>query len=285
MSFVVLTLSGGLAALGLRAAIRLPGTRYLAYSLIVGAAILPIVVSVGAARTFSNGLYPFAVWPLFDIKRPYVEGPPLPFVPAYAMATIGDALCNSRTVVAHGALGFHLLHDYGLETRLRCAAPPAIRLGGIEPADATHVAGLSRLLLRDPQNDSINAGPIAEAGPLLFFPVRRVLNPPSGEGTAEPGTFPPTRYTFDAPKLLTLQFDARCDEIVIVTNMYYAFASDPKVTAVLNGKTVPPAAADALSAAYVCKGAPPESPAAWSLQIASPAPERVDVITVVPTKH
>lgn len=286
MTFAVLTLLLGLAAFGLRAAIEVPGLRYLAYFLAAGVAMLPIVVLAGAARTFSNGLYPYAVWPLFDIKRPYVEGLPFPFVPAYAMATIGDALCTSRTVVAHGALAFHLLHDYGLETRLQCAAPPAIRLGGIGPANATHVVGLSRVLLHDSQKNSTSADSISEAGPLSLFQVRQMLNPNSGEGIAKPGTVPPTRSTFVAPTLLTLQFDARCDEMVIVTNVYYAFASEPKVVAVLNGTTVQPAAADAVSAAYVCQvGAAPESQATWLLQVSAPAPDRVDVVTVVRMRH
>ena len=190
MSFVILTLLMGLAALGLRSAMALPGIRYLAYGVTAGVAVLPIVLAIGAARTFSHGLYPFAVWPLFDIKKPYREGAPLPFAPAYAIAAIGDALCANRTVVAHGALAFHLLHDYALETRLQCQAPPAVRLGGIEPADAAHVAGLSRALLRNAPLDSAKGNRIAEAGPFAFFRVNRVLSPASGESTAKPGTLP-----------------------------------------------------------------------------------------------
>ncbi len=285
MSFVVLTLLSGLAALGLRSAMALSGIRHLAYGVTAGVAVLPIVLAIGAARTFSHGLYPFAVWPLFDIRKPYQEGPPLPFAPAYALASIGDALCANRTVVAHGALAFHLLHDYALETKLQCAAPPAIRLGGAEPSDAAHVAGISRVVLRGAQRSSSGVDPIADAGPLSLLPVRRVVSPAAGESPAAPGTFPPTRYTFGAPARVTLQFDARCDEIVVVTNMYYAFASDPKVVAILNGNPVQPAAADALSAAYACSDAAPESAASWQLHIASPEPDRVDVITVAPAKR
>ncbi len=285
MSFVVLTLVSGLAALGVRSAMAVSGIRYLAYGVTAGVAVLPIVLAIGAARTFSHGLYPFAVWPLFDIRKPYQEGPPLPFAPAYALASIGDALCANRAVVAHGALAFHLLHDYGLETKLQCAVPPAIRLGGAEPSGATHVAGLSRLVLRGALQGAAAAEPIADAGPLSLFAVTRVVSPAAGESPAAPGTFPPTRYTFGAPARVTLQFDARCDEVVVVTNMYYAFASDPKVVAILNGNTVQPAAADALSAAYVCSDAARESTASWQLQIASPEPDRVDVITVTPAKH
>jgi hypothetical protein len=285
MSFVVLTLLLGLAAFGLRAAMATPGFRYLAYAVVGGAALLPIILALGAARTLSNGSYPFAVWPLFDVRKPYQEGAPLPFAPAYALAPIADALCPSATVAAHGALAFHLLHDYGLETKLRCATPPNIRLGGAEPRDATHVAGISRRVLRGALKDWSGVQTIANAGPLSLVPVKQIVNPATGESTAPPGTFPPTRYTFGAAERVTLQFDARCDEIVVVTNMYYAFASDPKVVATLNGNKVESTAADALSVAYVCSGASPESVAAWQLQIESPAPDRVDVITVVPAKR
>jgi hypothetical protein len=135
------------------------------------------------------------------------------------------------------------------------------------------------------EKDSAHVESLGEAGPVIFFPVNQVVNPAQGESTARPGTFPPTRYTFGAPERVTLQFDARCDEIVVVTNMYYAFAADPKVVAVLNGNAVQPAAADALSAAYRCNDDQYESPASWQLQIESPAPGRVDVITIVAARR
>ena len=70
-----------------------------------------------------------------------------------------------------------------------------------------------------------------------------------------------------------------------MTNMYYAFASDPKVVATLNGSTVRPAAADALSTVYACTDSSSTSPASWQLQIDAPDPDRVDVITVTLAKH
>jgi hypothetical protein len=285
MTFVVLTLLLGVAALGLRSAIAVSGIRYFAYALIACVALLPIALTIGAARTFANGLYPFAIWPLFDVKRPYQEGARVPLMPAYAMSSVADALCTDRTVVAHGALAFHLLHDYALETKLKCSAPPVINLGGTEPRDATHVAGISRLVLRGSVKDSARADAVARAGPLGLFPVKRIVNPIKGESTAPPGTYPPTRSTFGAPERFALQFDARCDEVVVVTNMYYWFATNPGVDAVLNGNPVQPMATDAVSAAYACKDASPESTATWQLSIASPAPERVDVITVIPAKR
>lgn len=282
MTFVVLTLLLGVAALGLRTAIAVQGIRYPAYAFIACIAILPIAVTIGGARTFTNGLYPFAVWPLFDVKRPYQEGPPVPFMPAYAMSSLARALCSDRTVVAHGALAFHLLHGYALESKLKCAAPPDIRLGGIEPREATHLAGLSRVLLRGVSEESAPANAIARAGPLTLFSAKQVLSPLRGETTAAPGTYPPARPAVGTPERFTLQFDARCDEIVVVTNMYYPFAPDPKVDATLNGIPVAPIAADAVSTLYACKDASPESAASWRLSIASPAPDRVDVISVVP---
>ena len=285
MTFVVLTLLLGVAALGLRSAIALPGIRYPAYALIAGVALLPIVSAIGAARTFANGSYPFAIWPLFDVKRPYKEGPPLPFMPAYAMSRVADALCADRTVVVHGALAFHLLHDYALETKLGCAEPPAIALGGAEPREVTHVASLSRLVLRGATIDPARADIIAQAGPLSLFAVRQVIHPAKGERPAPPGSFPPTRYTFGAPERVTLRFDARCDEIVVVSNIYYGFATDPTIDATLNGVAVGPVAADAVSAVFACSEPSRNSAASWRLAIASPAPDRVDVITIAPAKR
>ena len=286
MTFVVLTLGYGVAALGLRTAVAVPGIRYPACALVAGVAVLPVLLTFGAARTFANGLYPYATWPLFDVKRPYVEGPRLPFMPAYAMARVAAALCSDRTVVAHGALAFHLLHDYALETKLGCAVAPVIRLGGGEPRDATHVAGLSQVVLRGVAKRSTPGDSLVRTGPLSLLPVKQVVSPPRGESLPPLGTYPPVSSTLGVPERYALQFDARCDEIVVVTNMYYAFASDPKIDATLDGVAIQPVAADAVSTVYACKAdALADSVASWRLSIAAPAPERVDVVTVVsPTR-
>ena len=110
--------------------------------------LAPLIAEVGSARTLANGSYRFSFWPLFDIKMPYAPGVPLPFVPAYAMATSGDILCESRKVVAHGAYAFHLLHDYGIEARLSCDRVTVVHIGGSEANVGEHWVGLSRDLLR-----------------------------------------------------------------------------------------------------------------------------------------
>ena len=50
MTFVVLTLASGVAALGVRAAMRVPGIRALAYGVTAGVALLPIVLAIGVAE-------------------------------------------------------------------------------------------------------------------------------------------------------------------------------------------------------------------------------------------
>jgi hypothetical protein len=280
MSFVILTVLLGLGALGIRQAIALPGVRYVAYPIVVGVVVLPIAVSVAAAKTFATGSYSFSFMPMFGITQPYSTGLPLPFIPAYAMAESGDALCGSRRIVAHGALAFHLLHDYAIETRLRCTSPPAISLGGIEPADAVHIVGLSRALSRALGVDLVKSGASVDLGPMSFLPLGRAVSPTSGSGTATPGTYPPVSTAAGQVKLINLQFETHCDEVVLVTNMYFGFAPDPTVDARLNGEPVLPAAEDALSKAYACSDRSPKLPARWTLQIATPAPDRVDVVTV-----
>jgi hypothetical protein len=275
MTFVVTVLGSGLLALGLRASMDLPVLRRLVRPLAAMIGVAAMATTAGVAMTLSAGAYPFAFSPLFDVKQPYRAGLPLPFMPANALADSGDALCPRRQVTAHGSYAVHLLHDYALETRLRCKERPDLRLGGAAPAEAEHLVGVSSTVMAKvplPSSQRI--------GPLALLPAVQTLNPVTGIAVPDHRAYPPIPLEYGPAQERVLRFDAGGDEAVLVTNLSFALAPDPQVSASVDGNDVPAAARDGLMTAFVCPACDPGARYRWTVNIRATAPDRIDVVTV-----
>ncbi len=277
MTFPIGVIGTGLVALGLRAAVDVPALHKLVAALAAGTAGLAAATAAAAAATLAGGAYPFAFFPLFDVQAPYARGRPLPFMPAYAMAHSGDYLCAQPALVVHGAYAVHLLHDYALETMLRCGRRrPIIRLGGNSPPeDGMHVGSVSRTM-----GEALGLAPTMRIGPFDIVPVVRI--PGSADTLPVPGprVYPPTAPHYEPPSERVVAFDARGDEAVIVTDTHFAFSPSPEVAATLDGVRVAPAARDALVTAFGCAGCDPAAKHRWTVTVRASAPGRVDVATV-----
>jgi len=275
MTFVVLVPLAGLIALGLRASLELPlGRRLVAVAAAI-AATLATATAFATSATLAAGAYPFAFYPLFDVKLPRSGGAPLPFVPAYAIAGSGDRLCPQREIVVHGAYAVHLLHDYAIEAALRCARGPVIHLIGRAPDGAPHIVGMSATIeaglgLHSPQR----------LGPLALMPVEQVIAPAVGAVMSEPRRYPPAVGEYGPQKVATLTFDAGAGERVLVTQAYFAFAPGPSVVASVDGTPVGASARDALTTAFACPRCDPATRHRWTLDITTTAMDRIDVVTV-----
>ena len=275
MTFVVTAPLAGVLALGIRACADLPPLSRLLGPIVGIVAALALIATGASARALSAGAYRFAFTPLFDVQAPGSAGIPLPFVPAYAIAESGRFLCAHRELVVHGAYAVHLLHDYALEARLGCYQRPLIRLGGAAPRDAVHVTGIAQSMAR-----VLGARATGRVGPLALSPVAQVLSPAQGSLVRDHRYYPPVPAEYGAPQRRELGFVAGADEAVLVTNLDFAFAADPEVTATVDGRSVTPVARDGLTTAFVCTGCDPAQPHQWSLDVRAPAPERVEIVTV-----
>jgi hypothetical protein len=78
----------------------------------------------------------------------------------------------------------------------------------------------------------------------------------------------------------TVRFAARGDEAVLVTNLSFALAPDPQVTAAVDGSDAPAAVRDGLMTAFVCRQCDADARYRWTLDIRATAPDRIDVVTV-----
>jgi len=275
MTFVVTVLGEGLLALGLRASMDLAVVKWLVRPLAAVIAALAVATTAGVAMTLSAGAYPFAFSPLFDVKQPYAAGLPLPFVPANAFAASGEVLCPRRHVTAHGSYAVHLLHDYALETRLRCKERPGIRLGGVSPAATEHLAGVSRTVTAQVPLQSSQ-----RVGPIVVVPVVQIVHPATGMTVPDHHVYPPITVEYGPMQERVLRFDARGDEVVLVTNLSFALAPDPEVTATVDGIAVPAAARDGLMTAFACRPCAAAAQYRWTVNIRATAPDRIDVVTV-----
>ena len=130
----------GLVAIGLSALGRSMAVAWLR-GLIVALAILAcLVTTYGYARVEIRGAWPFAWWPMFDVRHDPDAATPLLLTPAYAMDVSGRFLCGEHQPSIHGTYGSQLIPTM----QWRCAW----RAGGGcmwgQESGRTHWLGLSR---------------------------------------------------------------------------------------------------------------------------------------------
>jgi hypothetical protein len=271
MTFVVWVLVTGIVAAGVRASLAHQLLRWPTATVIALGVAGIAVTQVCMARTIDRGEYAFAFFPLFDVKQPFQAGTPMPFATARALRRSGKALCAEETIAAHGSLAVHLLHDYALEARLACGRAAHIRLGG---ESGTKLVGVSRRIRR-----ALGVPADRAVGPIGVLPVVQVIQPRTGIPVPDPSTYPPVGGIYrDAPPQ-PIRFTARADEAVLVTDMFFAFGNAPTAAAFANGERVEPAARDLVSTAFVCSRCAADAAVDWRLDVASPAIERVDIVT------
>ena len=213
--------------------------------------------------------------PLYDIKQPLAQGTPMPFMPAYALGASGDRLCATPDAAVHGVLAVHLLHDYAIEARLACGDVSRLRLGGKGDTGTTHWAGVSRTIA-----DALQLPVDVWLGPIGIAPVVQVIQPATGVPIPSLQQYPPATDLNDPRPPGTVEFDAASDEIVIVTNMYFTFSSEPVIEATANGMPVPASARDQVASAYRCARCGHHAPVHWRLAITAPALDRIDIVTI-----
>ena len=103
-----------------------------------------VATTYGNARFQIRGAWPFAWWPMFDVRHAPDELIPLLLIPAYAMDASGQFLCQQHLPSIHGSYGSELIHNYAMDMRLACERAD-VHVGGNE-AGRTHWLGMSRAM-------------------------------------------------------------------------------------------------------------------------------------------
>jgi len=275
LTYVLWVFASGLLALGLRAWFDNRAWRPVAMLAIAVAGVGTACIQVAVAKSLARGEYRFTLLPLFDVKQPLAHGLPMPFMPAYALGANGGRLCATPNVAVHGALAVHLLHDYAIEARLACGDVSGIRLGGKGDAGSIHWVGISRTIA-----DGLMLPIDVWAGPIGIAPAVQVVQPTMGERIPPLQQYPPATDLNDRRPPSTVEFDAAPDVIVLVTNMYFTFSSEPGIEASANGMPVPAIARDQVSSAYDCTACGRSTLVHWRLHLTAPSLDRVDIVTV-----
>jgi hypothetical protein len=273
LTFVLWVFASGLLALGLRAWFGIRAWRPIAVLAVAFASVWTVFIQGSVASSLERGAYRFAFLPLFDIKQPLERGAPMPFVPAFALRASGDLLCAAPSIVVHGVLPIHLLHDYAIEARLVCGDVSHILLGGKGADASAHSVGISRTLV-----DTLKLPIKAWIGPVGVTSAVQVIQPTAGVSVPSLQQYPPITDMNDGGVPSAVEFDAAADEIVLVTNMY--FTSSQVIEAKANGTPVPVTARDQVSSAYVCGTCARGSRVRWRLDIKAPALDRIDIVTI-----
>ncbi len=239
---------------------------------------LHVATVAGIARTILSGQVTIPVASRLDVKQDDAS-PPLaePWLPAYAVDASGALLCAQRgSVVLHGTYAFLEDMYLGLDHRLHCGARD-VRLTGAQPAGATHLVGLAL-----PLWTALGWRPPQVLGGLGIAPAARVLGPESGFAVPDGSVYPPHRIIAGPQQASVLEATVGRDEALVVSQPYALWMPAPTLTVSANGDPVAPLARDAVSAVYVCRACPADTPVTWRVTIDSVAPGRVDVVTLAP---
>jgi len=237
----------GAVALGL-APLRVPGAGFLRGAAVALALGLNLLCAGAAARFVVDGNWPFDFQALFDVSGARGEPQRLLLLPAYAMRDSGEFLCGQNAPSAHGAYARHLLYDYAMEMRLRCARSDV--LAGGDDAARTHWLGLARDLAR-----SAALTPSRRVGALALFPVRRVLG---GDAFATPERplYPVHLPRVNPPEQRRYRVVLQPGEHLAISDMAF-FVGAAKVEFTAASRPVVLRAADAISRVYGCAGCAP----------------------------
>jgi hypothetical protein len=264
----------GIAAVGLSTLFASKAARIAPLALAVIVLGLSTAVQARAASQIAGGRVRLALLPLFDIKAPFVHGTRTPLMPAYAMARAGERYCASRGATLHGALAFMALHDYGVEALLSCGVRPELTLGGPRTGDQPDLLGLSR-----PMAMQLGVSVPTWLGPIAVVNVERSIHPERGYALPRDHPYPPVAGAYGPATTFTLNISATADELIVVSDDYFAFTMPPAFHATVAGRAVAPVAADAISTAFACAAC--AGPAQeWQLSIVTPDPRRVDVVVL-----
>ena len=255
----------GLSALGERGVAR--GAR----ALVVGSAIVACGVTTWANARFEvRGAWPFAWWPMFDVRHAPDATAPLLLTPAYAMDDSGRFLCTQPAPSIHGTYGNQLIHNYAMDMRLSCGRAD-VHVGGAE-SGRTHWLGLSRAMFAHS-----GARPQQRLGPIGIVPARPVTDNAPLLQPDEP-RYPAYRPEVQAPTPHHLSVPLRKGEFIVVSNLAFAFNVEPQVTVRINGTEVPAAAQDRVAAVYACAGCTADAGVSAEIDIASGDFGDVDVV-------
>lgn len=194
--------------------------------------------------------------------------------PAWARTDLAQFICaHDQAVIFHGLASLILEQSYALESRMRCA-DQKIYLGGTGPG--AHYLGVN-------QRDAVILGLTGaqRAGPLYFVKPQQIFGPDEPLAVPLGDEYPPRLSMHGEQRFLEYRFEARTDELLVITNLYHFWM--PRETSVwLNGQTVAPFLQTTLQEYYACKACQPGEKAIWSVTINAPYPEYVEVVVFNP---
>ena len=283
MTYALLPFLGGVGALGLAGlcvGLRKRGARLLA-GIIGTVLVLQGACAIGIAAAIASGDVSLAVAPRLDVKRDdATPAPAEPWLPAHAVDTSGALLCGQHgPIVLHGAYAY-LEHVYfGLDHRLRCGMLD-VRLAGIDPVDGVHLVGLALPAWR-----ALGWTPPLELGGIGVTHAAELLSPPRGLPPPDGSVYPP--MTIAPVPVHDLQVSGAIPggHALVVATPYVPWMAPPQIEVTANGVVRQPLAHDVAAAVYACRECADAAPVAWRVSISSSAPERVDVITIAPTRR
>jgi len=236
--------------------------------------------AVGIALTIASGDVALDVASRLDVKQEDAAPPPAePWLPAHAVDASGELLCRQRgPMVLHGAYAY-LEHVYlGLDHRLRCGILD-VRLAGAEPATGGHLVGIAMPAWR-----ALGWTPPIRLGGIGVTHAAEVLWPMRGLPPPDGSVYPPAAIVPSPARTVAIEGTVQGDRALVVALPYVPWMIPPQIEVTANGVARETVARDVAAAVYACRECVGAAAVAWRIVIHSSAPERVDVVTIAPTR-
>lgn len=199
------------------------------------------------------------------------------YYPGWGRRVLGQFICNAeRPLTFHGFASLVLEQSYALEARMRCGAE-AVFMGG--KGAGRHYLGISH---RDIGQLGIEPG--LSLGSMGLFEVDQVIAPDQRVQVPAGDVYPPRPIFRNQPVSSVLQFRAAAQEVLAITNLYHYWMPYSFVVS-LNGRSVEPSFRSMVNAYYECGGCAPDAVQEWSVTIAAPSPDLVEVVTFTPERR
>lgn len=193
------------------------------------------------------------------------------FFPAWGRASLAKLLCaTEEPVTVHGNASVVLDQSYGLETRMRCGKDELYIAG---QAPGRHFVGLRRV---DARILSVEGG--INIGSLRVIEAEGVFHPNDPVGVPRGDVYPPRPYMSASSEPATVTVPARPGEWLAVTNPYLHWMN-VELDIRLDGQPVVPRLETRATVFFRCDECRAETENTWHIEITSPAPEYVDVVT------
>ncbi len=237
------------------------------------AAVLAVASCLLLMQAAAVGLASLPVERIGNVRSADARAIPVALLPAWQLDALAREVCaNDRDVIVHSELASLLDASLFLSARLRCGGTHRIRIGGgAKHVAADHRLGLTPALARRLGLPGGNSWRSAWAQR-----PKRVIAAADSQALPTGDIYPLRERSRNAASLHRWRFTAGRSDVILVSQLFYAYDGARTVAVRANGTLQAPLIRTNAMTAYRCDGC--GEVVAWSVEAITPHPGRADIV-------